>query len=103
VSRSEDSLPDEAVTSFLAVDAAVGRAVQRLRDLEARARAADDRAAEIEQLLERMASGDESPVQMKDELDRLQRENADLRQRLDQGREGVERLLARIRFLEEQR
>jgi hypothetical protein len=32
----------------------------------------------------------------------LEEENADLRSRIDQGREGVERLLAKIRFLENQ-
>ncbi|NNK62775.1 MAG: hypothetical protein HKO98_06140 [Gemmatimonadetes bacterium] len=96
-------MSEETGGAFDAVDAAVGRAVARVRELEARARSADERAAEVEALLEKMASGEENPVQMKDELDRLQRENVDLRGRLDRGREGVERLLARIRFLEEQR
>ena len=96
-------MSDETAGAFDAVDAAIGRAVARVRELEARATAADQRTSEVEALLEKMASGEESPVQMKDELDRLQQENADLRDRLERGREGVERLLARIRFLEEQR
>ena len=103
MSRSEDNAPEDTAAALDAVDAAVGKAVARVRELEAAAHAAKERTAEVETLLERMASGDESPVQMKDELDRLQAENADLRSRLDQGREGVERLLAKIRFLEEQR
>ena len=36
-------------------------------------------------------------------LKALESENEDLHARLEQGREGVERVLARIRFLEEQR
>ena len=103
MSRSVDSQPDGAVSAFNAVEAAVERALTRLRQSEAHAQAADERSAELETLLERMASGEESPAQMSDELTRLQKENADLRERLDQGRAGVERLLARIRFLEEQR
>ena len=103
MSRSEDNAPREPAAALDAVEAAVTKAVARIRALEARAQAAEERTTEVEGLLERMASGDESPVQMKDELDRLLAENTDLRDRLEQGREGVERLLAKIRFLEEQR
>jgi len=35
-------------------------------------------------------------------LKRLEDENAELRDRLEAGREGVERMIARIRFLENQ-
>ena len=37
-----------------------------------------------------------------EELESLEEENADLRDRVTRGREGVKRLLARIRFMEEQ-
>ncbi len=47
-----------------------------------------------------------SPADAGDLLTRLKRledENFDLRERIERGREGVERLLARVRFLENQR
>ena len=104
MSRSEDRTPEEGSEAALgAVEAAVGRAVARIRELEAKVRAAEDRRQEVEELLERMAGGDESPVRMQERLDRLRTENEDLHRRLDAGREGVERMLAKIRFLEEQR
>jgi hypothetical protein len=40
---------------------------------------------------------------MIDRLHILEEENRDLRARLDQGKEGVGKLLKRIKFLEEQR
>jgi hypothetical protein len=36
-------------------------------------------------------------------LQRLEEENADLRSRVERGRAGVDRLLAKVRFLENQR
>ena len=50
-----------------------------------------------------MADGSANPADMHTRLKSLEVENADLTRRLDDGREGVERLLAKIRFLEEQR
>ncbi len=49
-----------------------------------------------------MTSGEEGPREMIVKLDILEEENRDLRKRLDEGRKGVDRLLARVKFLEEQ-
>ena len=48
-----------------------------------------------------MTSGEEGPREMIDKLRIFEEENRDLRNRLDQGREGVDRILARVKFLEE--
>lgn len=86
-----------------ALDAAVGRTIDELRRLRQQATAATQRSAELEALLATFQSGTDSPEQMKERLDRAEAENADLRIRIAQGLETVERLLARIQFLEDQK
>ena len=78
---------------------AVGE-VERLRQEVARM---EVQGEELEGLIRGVTSGERSPREMIDRIDILEEENRDLRARLNQGREGVERLLARIRFLEEQK
>lgn len=86
-----------------ALEGAVGRLLERVQTLTRTADKADQRRAEVEELLRRITTGDESPARMHVRLRELEVENDDLRARLGEGRETVERLLARIRFLEEQR
>jgi predicted nuclease with TOPRIM domain len=64
---------------------------------------AEERSEELEELLRRFTGHEVEPAQILARLRKLEEENADLRTRLEQGREGVERLLAKIRFLENQR
>lgn len=56
----------------------------------------------LEGLLEGVTSGEGGPRAMIDKLHLLEEENRDLRSRLEEGRAGVDRLLARVKFLEEQ-
>ncbi len=56
----------------------------------------------LEGLLKGVTSGEGGPREMIVKLDILEEENRDLRRRLDEGRQGVDRLLARVKFLEEQ-
>lgn len=85
------------------LETAVGKLLDRVRDLAKRADKAETRRAEVEDLLKRITTGDESPADMHGRLRHLETENEDLRGRLGEGRETVERLLAKIRFLEDQR
>ncbi len=94
--------PDERA-ALQSLEAAVGRLLERVQALSRAAEKADDRRAEVEELLRRITTGDESPASMHVRLRALEAENGDLRERLAKGRETAERLLARIRFLEEQR
>lgn len=88
---------------FGALESAVGRALQRIRDLQEELDAARGRVEEVEELLRTFEAGEASPAEMKRRLDRLERENGIMHERLERGRDAAERLLARIRFLEEQR
>lgn len=80
----------------------VGLAVEELQRMRARAAEAAGRCAELEGLLTNFRVGEEDPMAMKTRLTRLEEENRDLKERIEHGREGVDRLLARIRFLEGQ-
>lgn len=104
MSTSDDRARAEAAESALvALEKAVGRALERIGTLESGLEVARGRRDEVEELLARMADGEENPADMQERLHLLETENAELRRRLHEGREGVERLLAKIRFLEEQR
>jgi hypothetical protein len=81
----------------------VARALQRIRDLESRLAEAERRATDLDQVLFDVTGGDLEPTVFVDSLRGLREENEQLRERLARGRDGVERLLAKIRFLEEQR
>lgn len=93
--RGEDGLRE--------LDAAVGRALEEIEQLRRRADEAERRSAELELLLAGFQVGDENPAAMKSRLNRLEAENRDLHDRIARGRETVERLIARIRFLEDQK
>lgn len=89
--------------AFQALEGAVGRALDELERLRAALAASERRRGELGELLDGFRQGRRDPAEMATRLEALERENADLRRRVSQGREGVERLLARIRFLEDQR
>lgn len=92
-----------AAAAFAGLEEAVGRAIGRVRELEDELRAAEVRRRELEALLKRFTADDAEPSRMLDHLRRLEAENGEMRSRLEDGRAAVERLLARIRFLEEKR
>lgn len=80
----------------------VDLALEELDRLRRRAAEADRRCAELETLLSSFRVGEEDPVATKARLTRLEAESQEMKARIEQGREGVERLLSRIRFLEDQ-
>jgi hypothetical protein len=88
---------------LLRLEGAVSRSLDRIRQLEGQLQEAQRRSGELDQLLGRITTGDLPPSSMLDGMRTLEAENADLRQRLTGAKERVERLLAKIRFLEEQR
>ena len=92
--------PAAAIKRLKAVVKVTVGEVERLRGEVARMEAQGE---ELEGLIRGVTSGERSPREMIDRISILEEENRDLRARLNQGREGVERLLARIRFLEEQK
>lgn len=88
--------------AFLRLERAVSQLLAARDGLERRARVAEARTAEVEALLRRLAGGELDPGALAERVRQLESENEDLLRRIDEAREGVERLLARIRFLEAQ-
>lgn len=103
MSNPEHSADPGEREPLVRLEEAVQRAVRRIDGLEVRLREARERASELEELLRSFQTGDEEPAEMKARLEAVEAANADMRDRLARGRDAVERLLARIRFLEEQR
>lgn len=85
------------------LDAAVGAVLASLDRMRERVRRAEERSRELGELLERYRTGQEDPEEVASRAERLSADNERLRRRLEEGRDAVERILARIRFLEEQR
>jgi predicted RNase H-like nuclease (RuvC/YqgF family) len=89
--------------AFASLDKAVTRALEELKALRQRAAEAERMNAELTGLLKSFESGEETAAGMKARLTRLETENEDLRSRVERGRETVERLIARVGFLENQK
>jgi chromosome segregation ATPase len=104
VSNPEDNTHQESaeLQAFSRLQRAVGEAGARIEKLRRDLGEARKRGEEIEGLLQKFTGGEEDPASMLARLRVLEAENQDLRARLEKGRDGVDRLLARIRFLEEQ-
>lgn len=91
----------ETDNGFAALSQAVTRALARIRELEGELKRTRARRDEVEALLQRMTAGEENPAHMAQRLKKLDRENGELRSRLGSGREIADRLLARVRYLQE--
>ncbi len=102
MSSQEDRAGAEG-RAFQALEGAVGRLLAELERLRAEVAESQAHRSELAGMLKSFGDGEKDPVEMAHRLARLEEENADLLERVTQGREGVERLLARIRFLEDQR
>lgn len=103
MSRPEADRGAGASAALKRLDQAVADAVSQVGDLRGRVQAAEARSKELEGLLQRFDAGGENPGDYVERVHVLEAENVDLRARIHEGREAVERLLSRIRFLEEQR
>ena len=103
MSPSEPKVVPPERQSLQRLEASVSRALERIRQLEGELQDSRRQSGELDQVLGRITQGDLPPSSLMERLRALEAENADLRQRLAGGRERVERLLAKIRFLEEQR
>ena len=97
--KTQRGLDPEA---FPRLEEAVKAACVRIEALRAQLQAAQSQGGEMEELLRKFTGGEEDPAELMARLKRLEAENQEFSDRLQKGREGVDRLLARIRFLEEQ-
>lgn len=89
--------------AFQALDGAVGRLLAELTATRGRVAEAEAQSAELQELLRRFTGDEEEAGRLLSRLRDLEGENSELRDRLERGRQGVDRLLARLKFLEEQR
>jgi predicted RNase H-like nuclease (RuvC/YqgF family) len=85
------------------LERAVGGLLSELDHLREQASRGDVRVRDLEDLLRRFTKGEDDPARLLVKVAELEEENSRLKERIHEGREGVERLLARIRFLEDQR
>lgn len=102
MSQPEDNVAAPEQAAFAALEGAVAMALDRLGSATKRARAAEAKSAELSELVERFTGDEAEAGRMLTRLRRLEEDNSNLRARLDQGRAGVERMIARISFLESQ-
>ncbi len=93
--------PEEEALTVL--EAAVAKAVEQLSHMTRRVEDAEAKSTELEEVVKRLTGDVGEASRLLSRLQRLEDENLDLRERLHQGRDGVERLLAKVRFLENQR
>ena len=103
MSNSGDSAAPSAQAAFTKLEGVAGETLKHLATMTKRARAAEKEAAELNDLMRRFTGNPREAGEVLTKLKQLEDENQDLRNRLDEGRAGVERLLAKIRFLENQR
>ena len=94
-------VPERA--AFQRLQVAIEELVARLERARRRAEAAEEKSAELQELLRRFSADGSAPERLLSRIRALEAENIQLRTRMEQGRAGVERLLAQIRFLEGQR
>lgn len=85
------------------LEGAVSKALGQLAEARQRANNVEKHCAELEEVVSRFTKEHGTANLVLTRLRILEKENADLRTRMEKGRDGVERLLARVRFLEGQR
>lgn len=68
-----------------------------------RAMAAEARVAELEQTVRQVAEGDLDPVALAEQVRALEERNRAMRARMDAAHETVQRIVARLQFVEEER
>jgi predicted RNase H-like nuclease (RuvC/YqgF family) len=98
-SAESESLDRQALSTL---ESAVSRLLAEAERLRARTALAETRVRDVESLLRRFTKGEEDPARLQRRVTDLRAENRELRKRIEEGGEAVDRLLARIRFLEEQ-
>lgn len=102
MSKPEDNggAPEEA--AFEQLEGAISQLLERLEHATNRAQIAEARSSELGELVQKFTGDEEEAGRLMTRLKTLEEENTDLRGRLERGRAGVERMIARIRFLESQ-
>ncbi|HIC63758.1 MAG TPA: hypothetical protein EYO91_05960 [Gemmatimonadetes bacterium] len=88
-------------TAFVELEKIVEAALRHLAEVTRRAEIAEDRNAEFETLIKRFAGDEGDAGQVLHRLARLEEDNEDMHSRLEAGQVSVNKLIAKIRFVEE--
>ena len=88
--------------AFRALESAVGQALARISQMTQRLEDAEARSSELGELVKRFTGDEAEAGRILTRIRGIEEETTDLKARLDQGRTGVDRILAKIRFLENQ-
>ena len=83
------------------LEGAIGDMLDRLTWMNERMALAQEKSEELEELLRRF-TGHEEPAEMVSRLRGLEKENADLKRRLEAARARTKQVLDRVRFLRQQ-
>jgi len=87
--------------AFVELEKIVEAALRHLAEVTRRAEMAEDRNAEFEALIKRFAGDEGDAGQVLHRLAQLEEDNEDMCSRLEAGQVSVDKLLAKIRFVEE--
>ena len=90
-------------TAFIELERIVDAALRHLGEVTRRAEMAEDRNAEFEALIKRFAGDEGDAGQVLHRLAELEEDNENMRSRLEAGQVSVDKLIAKIRFMEEQK
>ena len=97
---------DESVAALPGIEpleSAVRRLITEVHELRQVAADAQERARRSDELLREFAEGRQDPGTLSRRMAEVEAENDDLRGRIERGRERIDQILARIRFLEDRR
>lgn len=92
----------DASEPFARLESAVRRLIRQSAELGAELRSARERNRELMELLAPVAEGEAGPESVVERLRAAEDERRELERRLERGREVVARMMARMRFLEDQ-
>jgi len=92
--------PAQSASAMESLAETVGRVADEIGDARRRAAVAEERAKRSDELLRQFVGGKRDPVALTSRVSELEAENELLRRRLREGRHEIDRVLARIRFLE---
>lgn len=84
------------------LELAVRRLLEDYQLSRNRALSAERRVGELESALAALAGGGPDPIALRKRIGELEQENGELRERLERARQEVERIMARLEFLEGQ-
>ena len=88
-------------TAFVELEKIVEAALRHLAEVTRLAEMAEDRNAEFETLIKRFAGDEGDAGQVLHRLAQLEEDNEDMRSRLEAGQVSVDKLIAKVRFVEE--